>query len=381
MEVCVDLSNVDLGLLAESDVCDVVCNVSDICALSVVECTLFRGVTCEVSECECDDCVNPADAATERSAGVSIPEDLMLFESAAAVSESVPVDVVIKFDTACSRNMSGVPGRLLSQSSAHASVQGFNGALERVDAVGANEDNRMEYFLSSMPRNLVLLSGQEYAKEGAAVLFPEDGRVIRLNAEEQTALREFLRPFPTVKDLIVKNRTYEVRAAADVAAAAFAADECPESALSSTATRFFNSKINVSNQQERVLAHLLTGMSFKDTYSAVRHGSIAGLPRDLTLQALNNYEHNFGTNPPVLQLARPNLAGNTKGYNAPRPALTRVGQRVEADFMECEINDVVPATAAGARAARAPKSGAPATRARKMPTHGGAIAAFVTVDC
>lgn len=381
MEVCVDLGNVDLGLLAESDVCDVVCNVSEVSALSDQECELFRGVTCEVNECECDDCVNPADAATERSAGVPIPEDLMLFESAAAVSESVPVDIVIKFDTACSRNMSGVPGRLLSQSSANVSVQGFNGALERVDAVGANEDNRMEYFLSSMPRNLVLLSGQEYAKAGAAVLFPEDGRVVRLSAEEQTALREFLRPFPTVKDLIVKNRTYEVCAAADVAAAACAADECPESALSSTATRFFNSKVNVSNQQERVLAHLLTGMSFKDTYSAVRHGSIAGLPRDLTLQALNNYEHNFGTNPPVLQLARPNLAGNTKGYNAPRPVLTRVGQRVEADFMECEINDVVPAAAAGARAARAPKSGAPAARARKMPTHGGAIAAFVSIDC
>lgn len=379
MEVCVDLGNVDLGLLAENDVvCDVVC---DMCALSPAECALYSGVICEVSECECDMCVNPAEAALERQAGVSIPEELMLFESAAAVSESVPVDVVIKFDTGCSRNMSGVPGRLLSKSSVNASVQGFNGALERVDAVGANDDNRMEYFLSSMPRNLVLLSGHEYAKEGAAVLFPEDGRVVRLNVEEQTALREFLRPFPTVKELIVKNRTYEVRAAAPAAAAACAAvDECPDSALSSTATRFFNSKINVSNQQERVLAHLLTGMSFKDTYSALRHGSIAGLPRDLTLQALNNYEHNYGTNPPVLQLARPNLAGNTKGYNAPPTKLERVGQRVEADFMECEINDVVPASAAGARAARAPKSG-PAPRARKMPTHGGAIAAFVTVDC
>lgn len=371
MEVCVNFNNIDLGLFVEHvGVCDLS---SAVCDLTAAERALYVGFCEESCESESDFYFVDAAAATERSTPVPIPASLLLFDTAAAVCESVPVDVVVKFDTGCSRNMSGVPGRLHTTSTTQASVQGFNGALERVDAVGTNADSRMEYFLSSMPRNLVLLSGHEYAKEGAAVLFPEDGRVVRLTAEEQAALREFLRPFPTVKELIVKNRTYEVRAAA--------ADSnmCAEEAHSSTATRFFNSKINVSNQQERVLAHLLTGMSFKDTYSALRSGSIAGLPRDLTLQALNNYEHNFGTNPPILQLARPNLAGNTKGYHAPKPVLSHVGQRVEADFMECEINDVVPANAAGARRPAAVKS-SPAPRARKLATHGGAIAAFVSVD-
>lgn len=379
MEVCVNLSNIDLGLFAADE--GVCVHSSDMCELTAAERALFVNLCGEVSECECDLCDAGAAAATAdtRPACVSIPESLLLFDTAAAVSESVPVDIVIKFDTGCSRNMSGVPGRLQTVNSTHATVQGFNGALERVDAVGANSDNRMEYFLSSMPRNLVLLSGHEYAKEGAAVLFPEDGRVVQLTVEEQDALREFLRPFPTVKELIVKNRTYEVRDAPPATTTSPAPSAVrPDEAHSTTATRYFNSKINVSNQQERVLAHLLTGMSFKDTYSALRHGSIAGLPRDLTLQALNNYEHNFGTNPPVLQLARPNLAGNTKGYNAPRPVLVRVGQRVEADFMESEINDIVPTAAAGG-ARRAAKSG-PAPRARKLATHGGAIAAFVTVD-
>lgn len=377
MEVCVDFSNIDLGhFAAEENVC---VQFSDMCELTDAERAMFVDYCEELSECECDLCEVGAVAVAARPACVSIPDSMLLFDTAAAVSDSVPVDVVIKFDTGCSRNMSGVPGRLHTASSTNASVEGFNGARERVDAAGTNEDSRLEYFLSSMPRHLVLLSGNDYAKEGAAVLFPEDGRVVKLTVEEQEALREFLRPFPTVKELIVKNHTYEVRNSNSTPTASHAAATVrPDEAHSTTATRYFNSKINVSNTQERVLAHLLTGMTFQDSYTAVQHGSIAGLPRDLTIKALNNYEHNFGTNPPILQLARPNLAGNTKGYNAPRPVLVRVGQRVEADFMECEINDVVPAAAAGG--ARRTAKSTPAPRARKLATHGGAIAAFVSVD-
>ena len=46
-----------------------------------------------------------------------------------------------------------------------------------------------------------------------------------------------------------------------------------------------------------------------------------------------NPHPNHGTSPDILQLARPNLAGNIKGYMAPKPTLTHVGQRVKADYM------------------------------------------------
>jgi hypothetical protein len=48
---------------------------------------------------------------------------------------------------------------------------------------------------------------------------------------------------------------------------------------------------------------------------------------------------------------------------APKPTLTHVGQRVEADYMFTDFNMVV------------------SKRTVKIPTLGGAIAGFVTVDC
>jgi hypothetical protein len=41
----------------------------------------------------------------------------------------------------------------------------------------------------------------------------------------------------------------------------------------------------------------------------------------------------------VIQLATPNLYGNTKCYFAPKPVLTKIGQRVEVDYFECKFNE------------------------------------------
>ena len=37
----------------------------------------------------------------------------------------------------------------------------------------------------------------------------------------------------------------------------------------------------------------------------------------------------------------PNLAGNTKGYMAPRKELAAVGERVEADYFQCDFNEKI----------------------------------------
>jgi len=124
----------------------------------------------------------------------------------------------------------------------------------------------------------------------------------------------------------------------------------------------------------RVLATLLTGLSFQDIYAMVKNSNIDGLPRDLTIKALNRFEHNYGRTPDVLQLATPNLAGNHKGYMAPPVPITFVGQRVEADYFETEFNEEVTETTT--------KEGKTTTKThvKKLASHGNALACFVSID-
>ena len=283
------------------------------------------------------------------------------------------VDVIVKFDTACSRNMSGNSDRIVPDTMVvrDVSIKGFNGSVSTPSAIGTNEDNKLEYFVQSMPRNLALLCAQDYVSDGAAVLFPNDGKVIRMTPNEREALKDYIAAFPTIKRLIVRNRTYEV----DSESSDSSSTAEIENAYSGTATRYFNSKVHISNSQERVLATLLTGLSFNDIYTMVKHNNIDGLPRDLTIQALNKFEHNYGRTPDVLQLATPNLAGNTKGYMAPPVPVTYVGQRVEADYFETEFNEEVVID-------KVNKEGliTKQTHVKKLASHGNALACFVAVD-
>ena len=85
------------------------------------------------------------------------------------------------------------------------------------------------------------------------------GSVCLLNDDENTEVREFMGKFTVLKNLIVENRTYRVVEEAMITEALTPADVNVEATLSgpvdeeahnSTATRFFNSKINVSNNDE-----------------------------------------------------------------------------------------------------------------------------------
>ena len=81
-----------------------------------------------------------------------------------------------------------------------------------------------------MPRNLALLC------DGAAVLFPNEGQVIRMTSDERAALKNYIAAFLTIKRVVVRNRTYEV----DSDEADFHCNIASENAYSSTATRYFN---------------------------------------------------------------------------------------------------------------------------------------------
>jgi len=270
-------------------------------------------------------------------------------------------DTVIKFDSACSRNMSGIKDRITEEDNTilDINIRGFNGATSTVDSVGVNADGKMEYYVSSMPPNLVLLCANDYAKDGAAILLPDKGVVLQLTELEREDLTKYIERFTVLKALTVNNRTYEVDRS--VVSAYLSNEE----AMNNTATRYFNTKVNVSNQEERILAMLLTGLSFNDLYVMAKQDNVHGLPRDLTIKSLNQFSHRYGTTPDILQLARPNLAGNTKGYMAQKSPLTEVGERVEADYMFTDFNMVAPNN----------------NKTVKIPTLGGAIAAYLTVDC
>lgn len=214
--------------------------------------------------------------------------------SAEALAASSPDDhlsLVIKFDSACSRNMSGVEGRIKVDNEIaikDVRVKGFNNSISGVDSIGLNTDNKLEYYVRSMPRDLALLCAFEYAKEGAAVLMSDGGSVIRLNAREQKALKDFIARFPIIKKLKVRNRTYEIDQSdsVDITEAAMSTDEM---AFDSTATRYFNTKVHVSDPDERILATLLTGLSFEDLYSMAQHDNVKGLPRDIKVSSLNRF--------------------------------------------------------------------------------------------
>ena len=58
---------------------------------------------------------------------------------------------VVKFDTACSRNMSGTTERIDNavSNTNNIRIQGFNGTTSNVDAVGVNADGKLEYYAYS----------------------------------------------------------------------------------------------------------------------------------------------------------------------------------------------------------------------------------------
>ena len=278
--------------------------------------------------------------------------------------------VVEKMDSAASRCMSGVPGRLVTTDSAvnNVSIRGFNGSVSNVTSTGTNADGKIEHYVANMGNNLVLLCANDYARDGFIVLFGDDGIVCECDSHESDLVREFISQFAIRKRLKVNNRTYEVD---DTPDNAFDANAVNEIAYGSSANTYFNTKINVSNVEERILAYLISGFSLEDLLRFVKAGSLAGLHPDITTTALNRYQHKWGRSPDAFQLARASKQGNTKGYMEPPKPLTHVGERVEMDYFECPFNMSQEDDSSNDLRRK---------KIKKLPTHGGAIAAAVCVD-
>ena len=102
------------------------------------------------------------------------------------------------------------------------------------------------------------------------------------------------------------------------------------------------------------------------------NASVLGMPRDITPQSLHRFENKYGRTPDILQLAFPDLGGNKKGYFAPKQLLTRCGERIEADFLEPEFNDI---SYTDTPDSSPPTPSAQSKKVKKLPTFGGATSA------
>ena len=208
--------------------------------------------------------------------------------------------------------MFGDPTRLTTISAPPDSitVKEFNNTSSSVAATGFNTDSKPELYVPGIPEDLILLGAADYTDSGATILLPNEGYVLSLSPKQQHFLREFAQKHDIIKTLTVNNSIYEV--APDLISSPIAGN--------STATKYFNSKVNVSTAQERILSTLFTGLTFRDLLFLINNDAVPGLPRDLNATALHSFEKKYGRTPDVLQLASfPDLSGNTKEYFTRKP--------------------------------------------------------------
>ena len=283
--------------------------------------------------------------------------------------------VVEKMDSGASSSMSGDASRIVTNlpcDYSNVKIVGFNGSMSSPDRVGLNADGKKEYYVPAMPDNLALLSAHSYATDGAVILLNDGGAVLKLSPSELEDFKSSLSKFTKTKQLCVRNRTYEV-CHDNPATSGISSDDDSNAnveAMSNTAVRFFNTKVNVSNQTERILTLLMTGLSFKDLYSHVRNGSLEGLPPDLTISALNNYEHRYGCTPDLVQLSTSRNPGHRQGLMTTRVELSHCGERYEVDCMEPDQSHAVIEDVEK-----------PKFQSHRLASHGGAIAGAVGIDC
>ena len=272
---------------------------------------------------------------------------------------------MIIFDSGCSVNMSGVkdyhgfPGRLVETEGCDVKIRGFDGMMQETKMIGRNEDGKKELFVEGMPQNLVLLSAKQYAEDGAAVLFGEEGMVLRLKEDEKKELREHVMNLDVIKYLEVCNSTYRVAWEKEKQEEAFAANT------------FFNTKVNVSNGEERILAYMLCGLTWEMMWEAIDKGSVRGIHPDINKPLLSQFSRKWGKTPDFLQMAHPNKTGNEKGYLSVREEVSEIGN-VQVDFMQWDFNEKV--------VDELPSESIQSKKRKKLKTFGGAVAGALAVD-
>ena len=103
----------------------------------------------------------------------------------------------------------------------------------------------------------------------------------------------------------------------------------------------FNTKINVSNQEERILVLLMTGLTYRDWMHHLKHGSVRGIPKDLTIPGMHRFSHKYGTNTDISQLASSKNVRDATGLRDEPVALQRPGEMIVMDVCQPDYNVVM----------------------------------------
>lgn len=283
-----------------------------------------------------------------------------------------------KMDSACSHTVSGDPDRLHDASAPDRTIGivGFDKSRQTAELIGKNEFEHKELFVRQMPTDLVLHCMWDFAKGGAVVVTREGGVVLKLDDEDLQSLLEWCEQKEKVVRLTVRNRTYEILRDEMASVHAVEIEESDiyhiyESAF--TASTYFNGKINMDTADEVILTNLLCGHTLRNLKHIVKHRTVTGLHPSVTVENLSRFERQFGRSTDPVQLALNHRAGNQVGFETSVENLVSVGQRVGCDIFTSDYN--LPGTTVM-------KSDGSSSRdaTRKLPTYGGAIAFFLSVD-
>ena len=283
-----------------------------------------------------------------------------------------------KMDSACSHTVSGDPGRLHDARAPdrNIGIVGFDKSRQTAELIGSNEFEHKELFVRQMPKDLVLHCMWDFAKGGAVVVTGKGGLVLKLDDDDLQSLLEWCEQKEKVVRLTVRNRTYEILRDATVSVNAATVEETDiyhiyESAF--TASTYFNGKINMNTADEVILSNLLCGHTLRNLKHIVKHRTVTGLHPSVTLENLTRFERQFGRSTDPVQLALNHRAGNQAGFEVSKELIVSVGQRVGCDYFTADYN--LPGTTvlkADGSTFRDPT--------RKLPSLGGALAFFLSVD-
>lgn len=351
--------------------------------------------------------------------------------------------LIQKFDTACSKCVSGCQGRLIQifpalENHKTPTIQGFNGSVSKVAVTGLNVDFKEEFYVPDMPADLCLLCARDYAKDGAAILYANDGVVLSLDAQQLETLKRLVDTFPKTKQLRVNNNTYEVdetyensylaqhftnyayatnNLSLDEASELTAtirmynrpmshnddddhrsmpqvippdgstmkcdtveSDNADHIAFRTKSTNYFVSRVNVTTVEELILAYLLSGLTIPMLRTYLEKPDLlSGLDPSLTMSALNKFERKYGVTPDVLSLAYPYPYSGKRGYLSNPVPITAVGQNVQADFFETDYTEADSLPPSSATTQHAPGV-VPKARRTKIHAMGGAKYGFLAVD-
>lgn len=266
-----------------------------------------------------------------------------------AESSKVFMTSSIVFDTGSNINLSN---NLKNMSNVRRSTKYIDGVGGKTTAElsGTNRKGDPIHYLPSLPIQIQCAS--DIAAQGCCLLFADQGYAIKLDSNQIESFKKVIEKCNITDRMIVQDKIYYVieddgensTVEDNVAECCYSlADGNAEDmyiACTVHARNYFNSQLHASSVSDRILAMMLSGMSFKTLYNAVKNKAIQGIHPDITVQKLLEFGKTMGTTPDIISIA--NSRRIIKAHNGlmnqmQRPSMN--GEWVEIDIFNCEYNE------------------------------------------